>query len=106
MRLRSCGLLLLLGLVACGGGGGSGSCPNVQSGVDAGWPTIDEVANCEGCSSGSEVFTCSGSTDVLTITCANNQIEGTFASTSDCTEGGVSCFNGAINVSCVDTASE
>ncbi|MBI4238434.1 MAG: hypothetical protein HY696_08460 [Deltaproteobacteria bacterium] len=105
-------IVVLLMATACGSGGGSSSgsgCPNVVVGTEAGWPTIDEVANCEGCSSGSYTFTCSG--ESRTVTCVNGEIKdnaaGTFfGSTGDCTEGGLSCFNGAVNTSCVDTASE
>lgn len=94
---------VFLSFFGCGGGS-SGSCPDVQDAEDAGVFGADSVVNCEGCSSGSESFTCES--DSLTVECEDGQIAGSFASTSDCTEGTVTCFNGAINTSCIDTASE
>lgn len=108
---RALGITLFLFAIAAGGcgGGGSGSCPEVQDASDAGIIGADSVVSCEGCSSGSQTFTCG--TDSLTISCSGGIIEDDdgvagFASTTDCTEGTVTCFNGANNTSCIDTASE
>lgn len=101
--------LIFLVFNGCGGGSGGGSCPDVQTADEYGVIGPDYVFICEGCASGSEEFTCEDET--LTITCLDgiltddDGISG-YASTDDCTEGSVACFNGAINTSCLDTESE
>lgn len=59
----------------------------------------------------SVVFTCSSTGESLTVWCNGGILEDDdnvsgFASTSNCEDGTVSCFNGAINTSCTDTTTE
>lgn len=108
-------------------GGGSG-CSDFTSGdleancVGSGsdLPDVSEASSARanvGCSgrttdnADSVIFTCSSTEDTLTVWCTdgvlvdNDGVSG-FASTSNCEDGTVSCFNGAINTSCSDTTTE
>ena len=108
----------------CGGGGSGSGCNEVESGdlsvacssSDA--PDISEASSsdrvdvgCAGHSSGSATITCASTSESLTVSCNGGIIEDDdavsgFASTSNCEDGQVSCFNGAINTTCVDTTTE
>lgn len=117
-------VLMIGGSCGGGGSGGGGSgCTEVSSddlSVDcssSSSPDISEASTdrvnvgCAGHSSGSATITCDSTGDSLTVSCNNGIIEDNdgvsgFASTSNCEDGQVSCFNGAINTTCVDTTTE